>query len=251
MSDAIEKTVAGATRGFFGALGFILLMLGLEGMTGAAGIQFGVGLFLALLGALCFYVAFFWETAKRVLSAEAQLGIGKFAQHHSTRLGLLLMVLLSLILSPFVERHRWPFSFPSDPQVYQDKSSLEQQLNDQKGKTSREKELADKWRFSKSLRDANAGECHYQLVGARGAQSTLSFWHELLRNGGWIGDGRGPINLDLIQPGITLRISGDVSACATILQRVLTDFYSNPPAKIAPNQQTNCGRDCVLIEMNY
>ena len=38
MSEAIEKTAAGATRGFFAALGFILLMLGLEGMTGAAGI---------------------------------------------------------------------------------------------------------------------------------------------------------------------------------------------------------------------
>jgi hypothetical protein len=77
MSDAIEKTAAGATRGFFGSLGFILLMLGLKGMTGAAGIQFGVGLFLALIGGLCFYAAFFWETAKKVLSAEAQQAIGR------------------------------------------------------------------------------------------------------------------------------------------------------------------------------
>jgi hypothetical protein len=50
MSEAVEKTAAGATKSLFGALGFILLMLGLEGMTGAAGIQFGLGFFLAILG---------------------------------------------------------------------------------------------------------------------------------------------------------------------------------------------------------
>ena len=49
MSDAIEKTAAGATRSLLGALGFILLLLGLEMMTEKAGIQFGLGLFLSLL----------------------------------------------------------------------------------------------------------------------------------------------------------------------------------------------------------
>jgi hypothetical protein len=68
MSEAIEKTAAGATRSFFGTLGFILLMVGVEGMTGVAGIPVGAGLFLALLGALCVYAAFFWETAKSIIS---------------------------------------------------------------------------------------------------------------------------------------------------------------------------------------
>lgn len=99
MSEAIEKTAAGATRGFFAALGFILLMLGLEGMTGAAGIQFGVGLFLTLLGALCFYAAFFWETAKKILSEPAQQALGRFAQSRVTWFGMIFLVLETLILS--------------------------------------------------------------------------------------------------------------------------------------------------------
>lgn len=70
MSEPVDKTAAGATRTFLGALAFIFLMLGIEGMVGAAGIPFGLGLFLALIGALCFFAAFFWETAKKRLASK-------------------------------------------------------------------------------------------------------------------------------------------------------------------------------------
>jgi hypothetical protein len=49
MSDAIEKTAAGATRGLFGILAFILLMVGIEGMTGAVQLPPGLGFWLILL----------------------------------------------------------------------------------------------------------------------------------------------------------------------------------------------------------
>jgi xanthine/uracil/vitamin C permease (AzgA family) len=92
VSEQAEDTAAGAMRGLFGSLGFILLMVGLEGMTGAAAIQFGVGLFLALLGALCFYVAVFWKTAKKILSQEAKVTIGHFAQSKVTWAILMFLV---------------------------------------------------------------------------------------------------------------------------------------------------------------
>jgi hypothetical protein len=120
VSEQAEDTAAGATRGLFGSLGFILLMVGLEGMTGAAAIQFGVGLFLALLGALCFYVAVFWKTAKKILSQEAKVTIGHFAQSKVTWAILMFLVFQVLIFSRFFEEHRWPFSYPVDPAVYKE-----------------------------------------------------------------------------------------------------------------------------------
>jgi hypothetical protein len=132
MSDPIEATAAGATRAFFGALAFIFLMLGLEGMTGIAGIPFGLGLFLALLGAFCFYAFVFWENAKRVLSTEAQAAIGRFAQSQVTWFGMLFLVFQTLILAPFIEQHRWPFSYPADAAVYAEKSKLQSDLDQAK-----------------------------------------------------------------------------------------------------------------------
>jgi hypothetical protein len=255
MSDAIEKTAAGATRGLFGILAFILLMVGIEGMTGAVQLPPGLGFWLILLGGICVYAAFFWETAKKVLSVEAQQAIGRFSQSRITWFGMLFLVLQTLILSPFVEQHRWPFSYPTDPAIYAEKSTLVTVLNQTKGVVAQETELANKWRFAKRLGDARGLDakeaCHYQLAVTPKVQSSTTFWNELLRYGGWIADRQGPTNSALIQPGITLRISGDEFDCATTLQRILTDIYSNPPSKIAPNQQTNCGKDCVLIEMDY
>lgn len=117
MSDAIDKTAAGATRGFFGSLAFILLMVGVEGMTGAAELPPGLGPVLIVVGGACAYAAFFWESAKKVLSAAAQAAIGSFAQSRITWFGMLFLVLSAIILSPFIEKHRWPFSYPADPAV--------------------------------------------------------------------------------------------------------------------------------------
>jgi len=183
MSDAIEKTAAGATRGFFGSLGFILLMLGLEGMTGAAGIQFGVGLFLALIGGLCFYAAFFWETAKKVLSAEAQQAVGHLAQSRVTWFGMIFLGLETLILSRFIEERHWPFSYPADPQVGVENVVLHTQLQQKDADFLAEKAVADMWKFSARLRsiapENSTSTCLYQIIHDQKTSGIIPVWMEL------------------------------------------------------------------------
>jgi hypothetical protein len=190
------------------------------------GIRLGLGVFLALLGALCFYSAVFWETAKTALSSEAQEAIGNFAQSRNDR--------------------------------FHGIGRLENTLNQAKVAVGREKELADKWRFVSILRSMGK-ECRFHADVSRTAAGTAPFWEELLHTGGWIG-GVGGAQASLQLPaGITIRIPSDNSQCAGTLQRALADVYPNPPSKISINQQTaflsSCagpsGQDCVQIDINY
>jgi hypothetical protein len=87
MPDAVEKTAGGATRSLFGSLGFILLTVGVEGMTTQTSLQVGVWAVLIIAGAGCVDAAFFWESAKNILSDSAQKALGSFAQHPIVRLG--------------------------------------------------------------------------------------------------------------------------------------------------------------------
>ena len=190
MSDAVEKTAAGATRGFLGSLSFILLMLGLEMLTDKSGIQLGLGFFLIIFGAICAYAAFFWESAKKILSMEAQVAIGRFSQSRMTWFGMLFLILQTIILSRFVEEHRWPFSFPADPGVIVENSQLKNDLNARNGAMAVEKSSADKWRFasllrSESLRWGNSSACKYQFLLSPKASGTQPFWQELFDASGW------------------------------------------------------------------
>jgi hypothetical protein len=90
--DSLQDTAPKATKALFGALGFILLMVGLEMLTDKEGIRVGLGMLLCLLGALSFYAAVFWESAKRILSLEAQQALGNFAQNRNTWLGFSLVI---------------------------------------------------------------------------------------------------------------------------------------------------------------
>jgi hypothetical protein len=128
VSDAIETTVAGATRVLFGTIAFICLMVGIEGVTGAEKISVGLSVLLIAAGAICAYAAIFWEKAKKVLSPEAQDAITNFARSAPTKAALLSAVLISIILSPFVEQQRWRFSYPADPQVEADNKVLRSKL---------------------------------------------------------------------------------------------------------------------------
>ncbi len=256
MSDAIETTAAGATRVFFGSLAFILLMVGVEGMR-AAGIQFA-DIVLVLLGGLCFYAAVFWERAKRHLSTETQEAIGRFAQYRVTRFGMLFLVLQTVVFSPFIEQHRWPFSYPSDPAIIAENASLKIALAQRNTAFGPEKELADKWRFTTLLRRGVAG-CGFQMQITSKASSAAGFWYELLQYGGW-NEQTNSIALapapGSISSGITVRTTGSRTGeqCAKALQRAITDIYPNPPAKIANNQRSDfldsCS-DCVQIEIDY
>jgi hypothetical protein len=257
MSDAVEKTAAGATRGFLGSLSFILLMLGLEMLTDKSGIQLGLGFFLVIFGALCAYAAFFWESAKRVLSTEAQVALGRFAQSRVTWFGMLFLVLQTIILSKFIEGHRWPFSYPIDAATIDELNTVRNNLNTRTGELAKEKELADKWRFASSLRTSSSGTCKFQIQFAANRPMSDEFmwsWYEVFTTGGWVGD-RTLANGRLMPPGITLRVSKDVSPCASFAQRAMTDIYPDPPSKISLNQKTPyldaCDGDCVQIEINY
>jgi hypothetical protein len=257
MSDAIDTTVAGATRVLFGTIAFICLMVGIEGMTGADKISVGLSAVLIIAGAFCAYAAIFWGTAKKVLSQDAQDSIANFSKHRATKAALLFSFLLSIILSPFIEKQRWPFSYPVDPSVIAENNNLRTAVQNTNAALSIEKELADKWRFATILR--GGGVCGYQIRMTAKASLASGFWRETLQQGGWYeksvavalapAPGRLP-------SGITLRIAegnGISARCASALQQALTDIYPNPSSKIADNQQSDflstC-QDCVQIEID-
>jgi len=259
MSETVEKTAGGATRGLLGSFSFILVMLGLEMVTDKTGIQLGLGVFLIIVGALCAYAAFFWESAKRVLSDDAQAAIGHFAQSRVTWALMIFLVLNVLIFSRFIEEHRWPFSYPADPTIIANNAKLQADVMNANAAFTREKELADKWRFANALRQRGRA-CGYQFQMTSNAASTAGFWQDLLRQGGWNEKASGIALAPApgsARPGITIRISGDTGTsaqCAGVLQAALTDIYPNPPSRIATKQQSDflvlCP-DCVQIEFDY
>lgn len=160
----------------------------------------------------------------------------------------LLVLLFGLILSPFIEQRRWPFSYPADPAIYTENDALKSELG-------REKELATKWRFSSGLRQGNQN-CQYQLEWSQKANSVATFWRELFVATGWTGTGKPTTSPT--QSGITIRSKDTLAStqCAELVQRELSEFYPNPPSKIVPHQQTefltSCIRDaCVQIEIDY
>ena len=85
---------------------------------------------------------YFGERAKKVLSKDAQDAIANLAGSATTKAALLCAGLVAVILSPFVEQQRWPFSYPSDPKVYVDNDALRNKINQQSGEIGAERELA-------------------------------------------------------------------------------------------------------------
>jgi hypothetical protein len=223
-------------------------------MTEKAGIQLGLGLFLALLGSLCFYASFLWDSAQRALSTEAQLAIGSFAQNRNTWLSVMILVFQVIIFSRFIEERRWPFSYPADPAFFAEKAQLQKALNESNQALAHDRVSADKWRFTTILRQLGRS-CKYRIEVKANAPGMANYWMDLFQVVGWTGDAKeqsGPM-----QPGITIRAREEYvsSQCAGTLQKALTDVYPYPPSKIAANQQTeflsSCGSDCVQIEMNF
>jgi hypothetical protein len=161
-------------------------------------------------------------------------------------------------MSPFIEQRRWPFSYPVDPSISQENNDLKDQLNGKSATISREKELADKWRFSSALRDSGLN-CQYLLEWTPKAASVARFWRELFVATGWSGDSRQvTINQSEVKFLISLRAKDNPAStqCAEVIQRELSHLYSNPPSKIFPKQQSkfldSCGRDaCIEIEIDY
>ena len=220
------------------------------------GAQLWSGLFVAILGLVFFYLWFAWESAKNVLTLEAQGAIDDFTKDRRTWQGLFFLTILTIIMSPFVEQHRWPFSYPSDPKIEQENDNLRNQLNSKNAEINQEKEYADKWRFSRAM--LAQPSCKYQLYMNSSASNTWKFWVELFRAAEWEG---GPPHAqpdDALPKGITLRVAGPDTVgfkCATLLQETLGHYYTNPSATVLARQQseylTACGNQCVQVEINY
>ncbi len=227
-------------------------------MSGAVTLPFAIGLILALVSLPFFYAAFFWESAKTWISQVGIQRLEKFSRHPITKFGMLFLVLQTLVLSPFIEQHRWPFSYPSDPAVLTENNDLKNQINQKNGAIGREKELADKWRFSSALRDSGLN-CQYLLEWTPKAASVAQFWRELFIATGWPGASKQvPIHQTEVKFLISISPKDDPAStqCAEVIQRQLSQLYSNPPSKILPRQQSNflnsCDRNgCVEIEVDY
>jgi len=226
-------------------------------MTGQSSVQIGASLLHVVAGVLCVYAAFFLESAKNVLSAGAQKGIGDFAQHKVVRFGMFALAVETLVLSPFIEQRRWPFSYPADPKVIEQNDALKNELDRLRSALTAEKEFADEWRVTHALRSHPT--CNYELHIGPKAASVTDFWDELFRSGGWTGERPRQFPADDSMPiGVFMRAGNENSAgakCATFAQSLFSQYYSNPPTKVIFNQQSPylsaCGERCVLVEINY
>jgi hypothetical protein len=109
MSDAIEKTAAGATRTLFGALGFILLMVGIEGMIPSQVIGLVSGAVLALIGIGFFFLAAVWNGVRPYITAEGERKFGAIARSRIVWAVLATVFFEAVLFLPFIEQRRWPF----------------------------------------------------------------------------------------------------------------------------------------------
>jgi hypothetical protein len=151
---------------------------------------------------------------------------------------MIFLVLATIVMSPFIEQHRWPFSYPIKPEILEENNNLKNQTGRMNSTISIEKELADRWRFSNALRQSQLN-CQYELEWSPRANTTATFWRELFIATGWTGSSKQmPVPTVAGKDGITIRSKDNPASvqCAEIIQRELTEFYPNPPAKIASHQ---------------
>jgi hypothetical protein len=267
MSDVAGKTAAGAVRGLFAALGFIFVVLGLglEATTDRPDGQLALGLILFLLGALFFCVVVFWDRVAQNLGVRAQFTIADFARSRNTWLGLCLIILLTLIFSPFIEQHRWPFSFPTDPAVYEQLGQATNAINALEAKAINATQDAEKWRFSFNLRketksqDGSLLECPFGAVIA-GGNVASGLWDDLapmLDLAHWHFLGSSVVQADIkLNAGFTILIgadSGSPLTCATALTREFATIFSSQAIRMQANRVTpalaNCKNECVEIDI--
>jgi hypothetical protein len=267
MSDVAAKTAVRAVRVLFVALGFIFIVLGLglEATTDRPDGQFTLGLILFLLGALCFCAVVFWDRVAKNLDVKAQLAIADFARSRNTWLGLCLTILLALIFSPFIEQHRWPFSFPTDPAVYEQLGQTINAMNALEDKATIATQDAEKWRFSFNLRnetkdqDGRLLECPFSAVIAGGDMAS-GLWDDLepmLDLAHWHFLGSSVVQADIkLNAGFTILIganSGNSLTCATALTRQLATIFSSQAIRMQANRVTpalaNCKNECVEIDI--
>lgn len=102
-----------ATKSLFGALAFILLLLGAEMIAEKGGPRWGTGIPLLVAGGICTYAAVFWKAVRKRLPTAATVEINAIATSPRWWLGTLLTGLWALIFMPIIAEPRlpsWPFS---------------------------------------------------------------------------------------------------------------------------------------------
>lgn len=250
MSEDLKDDFSGATKGLFAAIGLMLLFVGSDMIAEKEGLRLGIGIFVVLIGAACFYAAFAWQSAKKILSAEAQIAIGRFARSRATWLTVLFLLIQSLILSKFVEQRRWPFSYPADPAVY--------------AENKESKPDALRWRAAINLRNgakAQNGErltCKYGLSLTGGGGAAFQLWTELqpvldLAHWDYVPGASEYPDVQLPH-GLTILIGGEapnLMSCATALSNALSDIVPSAPIKTKQNTRglVVCNYECVELEI--
>jgi hypothetical protein len=193
------------------------------------------------------------------------VAIGDFARSRSIWLGLGLVILLALIFSPFIEQRRWPFSFPTDPAVYEQLNQAINERNELADKATIATQDAAKWKFSFNLRsetknqDGSRVECPFSAVIA-GGDVASGLWGDLepmLDLAHWRFLGSNVVQADTkINAGFTILIgadSGNPLTCATALTRELATIFSSQATRMRANRVTSaladCKNECVEIDI--
>jgi hypothetical protein len=212
------------------------------------------------LGGICVYAAFFWETAKKALSIEAQQAIGRFAQSRMTWLGMIVLALATIILSPFIEQHRWPFSYAADPAIYTENTQL-------KAVAKANQQDAAKWRFAFNLRygpkatNGSLLDCKFSLVLSRGGPAGSGAWNlwgalqPMLELAHWVNLPTSVRPSDFPFQGISV-LSGDnkdASNCAAFLGKALGEAFPQSHISVRTNQTApileECKNQCVELDI--
>ena len=174
----------------------------------------------------------------------------------------LLCVLFTIIFSPFVEQHRWPFSFPADPEIYQRLADTTKDRQDLSNELSLASADASRWKFSYNLRYGataqNGGllECPYVYEFSKNHSTAWNNFSELqpmLELSHWHGLNSIPHSAIAELPsGFNILIgvhSGDIFSCATTLSRELGTHFSNRKVSLKTEQVTpgltGCKKNCM------
>ena len=112
MSDEIPDTPDGAIRSVLGAIGFILILIGAEMIK--ENYHLIVAWLLVLLGVGCYFALVVWKSFKRYLQGRILTDISTIATSPRWWFGIIGILLLAVIFSPYVEQHRWPFAQSQD-----------------------------------------------------------------------------------------------------------------------------------------
>ncbi|MGA8170285.1 MAG: hypothetical protein WB816_05570, partial [Methylocystis sp.] len=108
--ESIHDTAPKATKALLGTIAFILIMVGIEALVERDGPRYGVGGSLIVAGIICSYAAVAWTAVRARLSDSVKMKIAEIALSPRWWLAVVLVGLMAVSLSPFIEQKRWPFS---------------------------------------------------------------------------------------------------------------------------------------------